>query len=71
VSIVTSDPMVLFGTPVFRGTKVPAEALFDYLEAGESLESFLRDFPTVSRETAMTCIQAAGRVLIDAELLRS
>ena len=47
---IESDPEKLSGTPVFRGTRVPVKNLFDYLEAGDDLEEFLDDFPTVSRE---------------------
>jgi uncharacterized protein (DUF433 family) len=71
MSLVQSDPEILWGTPVFKGTRVPAETLFDYLEAGDSLETFLKDFPAVSRDAAVTCIKAAGRVLIEAELRSS
>ena len=66
MGLVSVDPEVLWGTPVFLGTKVPAETLFDYLEQGESLDSFLRDFPSVSRATATAAIRGAGRVLIEA-----
>jgi uncharacterized protein (DUF433 family) len=52
---------VMSGTPVFRGTRVPIKTLFDYLEGGETLNDFLRDFPTVSRQQAL-------RVLRDAEI---
>ena len=65
MGIVTVDPTVLWGTPVFPGTKVPAETLFDYLEQGETLDPFLRDFPSVSRATATAAIRGAGRVLIE------
>ena len=48
--IVHRDPEILGGTPVFVGTRVPVKTLFDYLEAGDSLEVFLDEFPSVSRE---------------------
>jgi len=48
-----SDPEILGGTPVFAGTRVPVRSLFDYLEGGESLEEFLRQFPSVRREQAI------------------
>lgn len=67
MSLVVSDPSVLWGTPVFQGTKVPAETLFDYLEAGDSIDDFLRDFPNVSREVAVSAIRGAGQVLIETE----
>ena len=50
-SVVHSDPEILGGTPVFIGTRVPVQALIDYIEGGHSLEQFLDDFPTVTRET--------------------
>jgi uncharacterized protein (DUF433 family) len=51
--IVHSDPEIASGTPVFVGTRVPAQALLDYLDGGETLEEFLDDFPSVSREQAI------------------
>ena len=51
-SVVHSDPDILGGTPVFVGTRVPVQALIDYIEGGHSLEKFLDDFPTVSRNIA-------------------
>jgi uncharacterized protein (DUF433 family) len=51
--IVHSDPEIVSGIPVFVGTRVPAQALLDYLEGGETIEEFLDDFPSVSREQAI------------------
>jgi len=51
--VVHSDPEILGGTPVFVGTRVPLRNLIDYLEAGQSLDEFLDDFPSVSREQAI------------------
>jgi uncharacterized protein (DUF433 family) len=51
-NVITRDPDVLGGTPVFRGTRVPFQALLDYLEGGQTLDEFLDDFPTVTRENA-------------------
>ena len=48
-SVVTQDPDVLGGEPVFAGTRVPAKSLFDHLEAGDSIEQFLEGFPSVKR----------------------
>jgi uncharacterized protein (DUF433 family) len=62
--IVHSDPEVVSGTPVFVGTRVPEQALLDYLEGGETLEEFLDDFPSVSREQAVAFLEAAGRALL-------
>ena len=53
------DPDILGGTPVFVGTRVPAKTLFDYLEAGDSLEVFLDEFPSVSREQAVAALELA------------
>ena len=50
--VVVSDPEIMSGTPCFRGTRVPFKNLIDYLEGGHSLDEFLYQFPTVSRETA-------------------
>lgn len=61
---VHSDPDILGGTPVFVGTRVPAATLLDYLEAGDSLEIFLDQFPTVSREQAVTALEFAKQMLI-------
>ena len=63
-SVVTRSPEILSGTPVFRGTRVPVKTLIDYLEAGDSLEVFLQDFPTVSREQAVAALQIAKEALL-------
>ena len=62
--IVHSDPEILGGTPVFVGTRVPVQALIDYLEGGHSLEEFLDDFPTVSRDLAIAALEQAKAQLI-------
>ena len=54
---IESDAEKLSGTPVFRGTRVPIKNLFDYLEAGDNLEEFLDDFPTVTRAQAIGVLQ--------------
>jgi uncharacterized protein (DUF433 family) len=58
-----SDPDILGGATVFVGTRVPAATLLDYLEAGDSLEVFLDDFPTVSREQAVAALELAKQML--------
>jgi len=58
-SVVHSDPDILGGAQVFIGTRVPVEALIDYLEGGHSLDGFLDDFPTVSRELAVAALEQA------------
>jgi uncharacterized protein (DUF433 family) len=62
--IMHSDPEIVSGTPVFVGTKVPAQALLDYLEGGETIQEFLEDFPSVSREQAIAFLEEAGRSLL-------
>lgn len=62
--IVHSDPDILGGTPVFVGTRVPVQALIDYLEGGHSLEGFLDDFPSVSRDLAIAALEQAKEHLI-------
>jgi uncharacterized protein (DUF433 family) len=61
--IVHSDPEIVSGTAVFVGTRVPAQALLDYLKGGETIEEFLDDFPSVSREQAIAFIEEAWRAL--------
>ena len=57
--IIVKDPDILGGTPVFYGTRVPFQALLDYLEGGETLDEFLDDFPTVSRDAAVAALVPA------------
>jgi uncharacterized protein (DUF433 family) len=61
---VVRDPEIMHGTPVFRGTRVPVQTLFDYLEGGETLEDFLEGFPTVSRELAIQALEEAKVLLL-------
>ncbi|HEY3175171.1 MAG TPA: DUF433 domain-containing protein [Candidatus Polarisedimenticolia bacterium] len=62
-SVVDVNPEILSGTPVFVGTRVPAQTLIDYLEAGDRLDDFLQDFPTVSREQAVAALELARDAL--------
>jgi uncharacterized protein (DUF433 family) len=62
--VVHSDPEILGGTPVFVGTRVPVKTLFDYLESGETLDEFLRQFPSVSRPQAIAALDLARTKLI-------
>jgi len=64
-AIVTIEPDVLGGTPVFAGTRVPVQTLIEYLEGGERLDDFLVDFPTVAREQAVAALEIALRSLIE------
>ena len=61
---VISDPEIVGGTPVFIGTRVPVRILFEHLEAGDSLEIFLEDFPSVSRELAIQVLEDARMALV-------
>jgi uncharacterized protein (DUF433 family) len=61
--VIERSQEILGGTPVFRGTRVPIQSLLDHLEAGERLEDFLRDFPTVTREQAVAVLQLAREAL--------
>ena len=62
--LVHSDPNIVSGTPVFVGTRVPVQALLDYLEGGETLDEFLDDFSSVSREQAVAFLEEAARTLL-------
>lgn len=62
--VVHSDPDILGGTPVFVGTRVPVRTLLNYLEAGDSLNEFLEDFPSVTREQAVAALQLAKQMLV-------
>ena len=62
--VVHSDPEILGGTPVFVGTRVPFQTLLDYLEAGDPLDEFLDDFPTVTREQAIAPLEQAKEALL-------
>jgi uncharacterized protein (DUF433 family) len=61
---VVSDPRVLGGTPVFSGTRVPAQTLLDYLIAGDGLEEFLDQYPSVSREQALAALDVMREALL-------
>lgn len=63
-SVVVRDPAIMSGEPTFRGTRVLVRTLFDYIEAGHSLERFLEGFPTVGREMAMQAIEEAKESLL-------
>lgn len=63
--ILVKDSTLLGGTAVFRGTRVPFRALVDYLEAGQTLDEFLDDFPTVSRTAAISALELAKSLVFD------
>ncbi len=62
--IVTSSPDILSGTPVFAGTRVPVQALIDYIEGGETIDDFLAGFPTVKREQVVAFLEEATARMI-------
>ncbi|MBI3574677.1 MAG: DUF433 domain-containing protein [Gammaproteobacteria bacterium] len=62
--LITTSPDRLSGTPVFAGTRVPVQTLVDYLEAGDSLDDFLTDFPSISREHAIAVLELAKSALL-------
>jgi uncharacterized protein (DUF433 family) len=62
--IIAKDRDILGGTPVYRGTRVPVQALLDYLEGGRTLDEFLDDFPTVTREVAIAALELANSLLV-------
>jgi uncharacterized protein (DUF433 family) len=64
LNTITKDPNILGGEPVFRGTRVPFKALTDYLEGGASLDEFLEQYPSVTRELAIAAIEEARSSLI-------
>ncbi len=61
--LILSDPEIMGGTPVFRGTRVPVKNLFDYLETGETIEAFLHSFPSVSRDQVMSALELSAQLL--------
>ncbi len=62
--VIVRDPEILGGTPCFRGTRVPFQNLLDYLEAGDPLDDFLEQFPTVTREMAIEALETAKESLL-------
>ena len=63
-SVVTSSPEILSGAPVFAGTRVPVQALIDYLEGGETIDDFLEGFPTVKREQVVAFLEEAAARMV-------
>jgi uncharacterized protein (DUF433 family) len=62
--LITTSPDRLSGTPVFAGTRVPVQTLMEYIEGGDSLDDFLADFPSVSREHALAVLELAKSALL-------
>ncbi|HEY6947117.1 MAG TPA: DUF433 domain-containing protein [Candidatus Acidoferrum sp.] len=63
-SVIIKNPNILGGEPVFAHTRVPFQALLDYLEGGQTLDEFLDDFPTVTREAAISALEEAKALVI-------
>jgi uncharacterized protein (DUF433 family) len=63
--VVSRNPEVMGGTPVFRGTRVPVQTLIEYLEAGETIDEFLEGFPSVTREQVIAFLDAAKDKLVE------
>ena len=68
IEVITVDKDILGGVPVFKGTRVPIKNLFDYLEAGDSLNDFLSDFDYIPKEYCLTVLKVSEQLLIDAQL---
>ena len=66
---ISIDPEVMSGTPVFTGTRVPVQNLFDYMEGGDDLTEFLDDFPSVSKEAAIAVLEMARLSLTSEKML--
>ena len=66
--IIISDKEILNGTPVFRGTRVPVKNLFDYLEAGDSIDQFLEDFDYIPKETALAVLKFSEHLFSEPNL---
>jgi len=64
VGFVHSHPEIMSGTPVFIGTRVPVQALLDYIEEGDTIDSFLDSFPTVTRDQAIGFLEQATQALL-------
>jgi uncharacterized protein (DUF433 family) len=65
---ITIDKDILFGKPVFKGTRVPVETLIDHLEKGIALDEFLEDFPTVKKEQAIAILEIANKLLMSTNI---
>jgi uncharacterized protein (DUF433 family) len=63
-AVIVKDKNILGGAPVFRGTRVPFQAMLDYLEGGQTIEEFLDDFPTVTRDAAIAALEQAKSSLV-------
>jgi uncharacterized protein (DUF433 family) len=64
-SVISRDPDVMSGAPVFTGTRVPVQTLLDYLEAGDSIDEFLKGFPSVTRQQVIAFLEEAKDRLVE------
>ena len=64
-SVICRDPEIMSGTPVFCGTRVPVQTLIEYLEAGDSIDEFLKGFPTVTRDQVIAFLEEAKEKLVE------
>jgi len=64
VSVISSSPDILGGTPVFQGTRVPIKTLFDYLEGGDTIEAFLEQFPSVTKKQVLEVLEESKKRLL-------
>ena len=62
VDVININPEIMGGTPVFKGTRVPIETLFDHLENGITIDAFLDDYPTVSKEQVIQVLELVGQL---------
>jgi uncharacterized protein (DUF433 family) len=63
-SVINIDPELMSGTPVFSGTRVPIQSLFDYLETGETIDQFVEDFPTVEKSQVISLLELANKITL-------
>lgn len=68
--VINIDNEILSGQPVFAGTRVPIETLFDHLEAGVSLDEFLEDFPSVSKQKAIALLDMANKIVTSKDIAK-
>ena len=68
--VVQINQVIFCGQAVFKGTRVPVETIFDYLESGESLELFLTEFPSVSREQALSVLEIASKMVSNSNFIQ-
>ena len=68
--VINIDNDILAGQPVFTGTRVPVESLFDHLEAGVSLDDFLGDFPSVTKEQAVSLLDLANKIITSKDIVK-